>query len=127
MRVFYSKITGLQNFLISLVITVIFSFRWRTCLPFSGNMPKLVDNTDQLDIWARYVIWAREPFSWPVSVIHGLNFPFYDASITRGPLPFFALIFKGLARINGAFYDLYYFPFVEMVFVFFSTKLTLTM
>jgi len=87
-------------------------------------MPSFVENTDQLDVWTRYVIWAREPFSWPISAIHGLNFPFYDASITRGPIPFFALIFKLLSRINVYFSDFYYFPFIEMLFVFFSAYFT---
>ncbi|NLT23715.1 MAG: hypothetical protein GXX82_11775 [Syntrophorhabdus sp.] len=99
-------------------MAVVFSMRWRSCLPFSGRMPSLAQNTDQLDVWTRYVIWAREAFSWPVSVIHGLNFPFQDATITRGPLPFFAFIFKGLGKISETLREFYYFPLVEMVFVF---------
>ncbi|MCX5815283.1 MAG: hypothetical protein NTX75_03445 [Proteobacteria bacterium] len=126
-RGFINKVTELQNWIISVIVTVIFAFRWRTCLPFSGYMPSIAENTDQLDVWARYVIWARDPFSWPISVINGLNFPFYDASIARGPLPFFAIIFKALSKINGIFANFYYFPLVEMIFVFFSAYFTCLM
>ncbi len=121
---FIRKVRKLQNWIISVIVTAVFAFRWRTCLPFSGNMPSIVENTDQLDIWARYVIWAREPFMWPISIVNGLNYPFYDASIARGPLPFFAIIFKVLSKINGVFADFYYFPLVEMIFVFFSAYFT---
>lgn len=117
---FNIKRNELYSGLISAFVTVIFSMRWKTCLPFSGYMPSLLQNTDQLDVWTRYVIWAREPFQWPISVIHGLNYPFYDASISRGPIPLFAIIFKALSKVSEIFQELYYFPLVEMVFVFLS-------
>lgn len=119
----HSVLVRWQKELISIFVTAIFAFRWRTCLPFSGNMP-LANNTDQLDIWVRYVIWARESFSWPISTVHGLNFPFNDASITRGPMPPFAIFFKGLSKIWVSFSEFYYFIFAELTFVFVSAYFT---
>ena len=109
----------LYSLFCALIVTAVFSVRWYNCLPFSGYMP-LATNTDQLDIFARFLIWAKEPFSFPLGVINGLTFPFEDTSITRGPLPLFALIFKGLSRIYQPFSEFYYFVFAELVLVFFA-------
>ncbi|MCK5541106.1 MAG: hypothetical protein KAI40_00320 [Desulfobacterales bacterium] len=113
----------IQTIFCALLVTIIFSIRWKNCLPFSGYMP-LAANSDQLDIFARFLIWAKEPFSLPIGTIKGFTFPFEDASITRGPLPLFALLFKGLSRIYSPFSEFYYFVFAEIVFVFFAAFFT---
>ena len=112
-----SKSSIFQNLLCAFFATSIFSKRWINCLPFSGYMP-VANNTDQLDVWARYLIWAREPFSFPIGVINGMSFPFRDASITRGPIPLFAILFKGLSKIYTPFSEFYYFVLIELLFVF---------
>ncbi len=109
--------------LCSILVTAVFSIRWQNCLPFSGYMP-LSLNTDQLDILARFLIWAKEPFSIPLGTIKGLTFPFESASITRGPLPLFALIFKGLSKIYPPLSEFNYFVFAELVLVFFTAFFT---
>lgn len=116
-RIFRIENNYLSSILCALIVTAIFSIRWHNCLPFSGYMP-LANNTDQLDIFARFLIWAKEPFSFPLGEINGFTFPFKSASITRGPLPLFALIFKALSRIYQPFSEFNYFVFAELVLVF---------
>ena len=113
----HSKSSTFQNLLCAFFVTSIFSMRWINCLPFSGYMP-VANNTDQLDIWARYLIYAKEPFGFPIGVINGMCFPFSDASITRGPMPLFAILFKLLSKIYTPFSEFYYFVLVELLFVF---------
>ncbi len=107
----------LQNLFCAFFVTLIFSFRWSNCLPFSGFMP-VIQNTDNLGFWGRYLIYAREPISFPLGTIKNLSFPFQSANITRGSIPLFAFSFKLLSKIFPLFAEFYYFPLVELIAVF---------
>ncbi len=100
--------------IIAVILTFIFSFRWRNCLPFSGFSPAL-DNIDRLGMIGRYLIYAREKFGFPLGVVHGLSFPFEAARMDRGPIFLFALFFKILGRIYPPFLQFDYLVLAELV------------
>lgn len=107
----------LQNLFCAAFVTFVFSFRWRNCLPFSGYMPYLSDG-DKLETWVRYIIYAKEPFGFPLGLIRRLSFPFLVTNITKGPEPLFAILFKFISRIHGSFSEFYYLVLVELLYVF---------
>ncbi|MBL8022460.1 MAG: hypothetical protein JNM27_22475 [Leptospirales bacterium] len=103
-----------------IVITAIFAIRWATCLPFSGNMPAVLDG-DNLDLFGRFLIFVREPFGYPVGRIEGLSFPFRDANIFRGSIPLVAIPLKALAKIWAPVGQHYFFVTAELIAVFVAT------
>ena len=111
------KIATCQDLLCAVFVTSIFSLRWRNCLPFSGYMPVLKGG-DNLEIWSRYLFYAREPFGSPIGLIKGLGFPFHTVSISRGPIELFAILFKFLSKIYAPFSEFYYPVLFELVCVF---------
>jgi len=80
-------------------------------------MPVL-NGGDNLEIWSRYLFYAREPFGFPIGLIKGLGFPFYTVSISRGPIELFAILFKSLSKIYAPFSEFYYPVLFELVCVF---------
>lgn len=80
-------------------------------------MPVL-DNSDILSFTGTYLIYARESFSFPIGLVKGLSFPFEAANISRGSIPLFAILFKGLAKLYPPFSGYYYFIIVELLSVF---------
>ena len=112
-----SKINLYQSLFCAIFTTSIFSLRWSNCLPFSGDTP-IFNSTDVLDSWARYLIWVREPLSFPLGVIKGMRFPFCDGVIGCNTLPLFAIPLKLLSKIYPSFSEFYFFISVELLFVF---------
>lgn len=109
---------SLRNALVAAVIvTAIFSLRWLSCLPFSGISPAL-ENVDTLGFMGRYLVFANEPFQFPLGTIHGLSFPFDSAHIARGAIPLFALFFKGAGRFYPPFLEFNYLVLAELMAVF---------
>jgi len=106
-------------FLSSIIAAVIFSLRYINCLPFSGKMP--VVNYEGVNRLASFMIYAKEPFSFPLGLIKGLTFPFHDADVLRGgAIPIFAILFKALSRLYAPLSELYYFGLIEIMAVFFT-------
>ena len=97
----------------------VFCLRWRTCLPFSGKMPGIL-NQDQLSVWGIYTLYAREAFSLPLGAVNGLSFPFngQDEMLSRGSVPLFAVLFKTLAKAHSYFDGFYYLTLAEIISVF---------
>ncbi|PIS09192.1 hypothetical protein COT75_02945 [Candidatus Beckwithbacteria bacterium CG10_big_fil_rev_8_21_14_0_10_34_10] len=111
-----------QNIILALLVTAVFSLRWQNCLPFSGKMP-VITNSDVMSIWGRYLIFAKENFSFPLGSIKSLSFPFQTANITRA-FPLFSLILKFLSKIFPLLGKFYYFPLVEIMAVFLTAYFT---
>lgn len=112
-----SKLAAFQTLLCAVFVTSIFSLRWRNCLPFSGYMPVLTGG-DHVETWGRYLIYAKEPFGFPIGLIKGFGFPFHIFNISRGPVELFAILFKFLSKIYAPFSEFYYFVLFELVCVF---------
>ncbi len=118
-----SRLLTCQHLLCALLATSIFALRWANCLPFSGYMPTL-ENSDWLSFAGTYLIYAKESFGFPIGLVGGLSFPFEAANISRGSIPLFAILFKGLAQFYPPFSEFYYFIFVEMLSVFLVAYVT---
>ena len=84
----------------------------------------ILTNTDSLGFWGRYLIYAQEPFGFPIGLIRNLSFPFQTANITRGSMPLFGLLFKLLSKLYPPFAEFYYFPLVEIISVFLAGYFT---
>ena len=97
-----SKSSTCQALLCAFLVTSIFSLRYINCLPFSGYMPIIPDH-EILGYYGRYLIYARESFSFPIGLIKNLCFPFHAANMARGPIPLFAILFKLLSKIHAPF------------------------
>lgn len=87
-------------------------------------MPVISKNSDQLEFWARYLIYAREPFSFPIGLVKRLGFPFQITTITRGPVELFAIFFKLLSKIYAPFAEFYYFVLFELLCAFLTGYFT---
>ncbi|MDO8263099.1 MAG: hypothetical protein Q7T21_07720, partial [Gallionella sp.] len=95
-------------------VAVLFSIRFLYCLPFSGFTRAF--NYETVTTLASFLIFAQEPWSFPVGVIKGLAFPFADANIGNvGALPLFALSFKALGSLSSSFLTQDYFILVEIL------------
>lgn len=98
---------------IALGVAAIFSVRFLDCLPFSGFIRTF--NYETVTTFASFLIYAAEPFSFPLGVIKGLTFPFEDANVGNvGALPLFAISVKALGRIIPYFQTFDYFVPVEI-------------
>lgn len=99
---------------IAIGVAVLFSIRFLYCLPFSGFTRGF--NYETVTTLASFLIFAHEPWSFPVGVIKGLAFPFDDANIGNvGALPLFALSFKALGAFSPYFPNQDYFILVEIL------------
>ena len=99
---------------ISILITALYSIHFYQVLPFSGYTR--VFNYETVTTLTSYLIYAREPFSFPLGEINGLTYPFSDANIGNvGALPLFAVIFKALGKVFPQFQEFDYFVFVELL------------
>jgi len=79
---------------------------------------------DNLGYYGRYLIYAQEPFTFPLGVIKNLSFPFQAANTARGSMPIFAIFFKLLSKVYPAFEQVYYFVLAEMIAVFLTVLFT---
>ncbi|OGV90862.1 hypothetical protein A2783_02855 [Microgenomates group bacterium RIFCSPHIGHO2_01_FULL_45_11] len=108
------KLRFLESVVLGLFVATIFSARWSNSLPFSGRMPITTD-IDSIAFWGKYLVYAQEPFTWPLGTIHNLSFPFQDANIASGSIPLLAVPLKLLARIYSPVGQFYYFVAAEIV------------
>lgn len=104
---------------VSLAVTMIFSIRFLACLPFSDATR--VFNPETITTLTSFLIYAQEPWSFPLGAIRGLTFPFSDANIGNvGAIPLFALAFKALGTLVPYFQTFDYFVLVEIASCFFT-------
>ena len=102
---------------IALAITAIYSVRFLNCLPFSGFTR--IFNYETVTTLTSYLIYAEEPFSFPLGAIKRLTFPFQDANAGNvGALPLFAVFFKAAGVPFPYFRTFDFFPLVEIISVF---------
>lgn len=108
------------RFLIPVVfVTAIFSILHLHSLPGSDHYPKL--SYESYLTHSSYILFAHEPWSFPVGKIPKLTYPFPDANIgNTGCIPIAAIFFKALGNIFPYFKTFYYFSSLEMISVFFS-------
>jgi len=112
-----SKSHSHQPLICALFVTSIFSLRWINCLPFSGYMPVISDG-DNLTLFGHFLVYAKEPFTFPIGLIKGFSFPLEITNISKGSIPLFAIPLKLLSRYYPASSEFYYFVTVELVSVF---------
>jgi len=117
------RIVFYQSIFCAVFTAGVFSFRWANCLPFSGRMPVLGDG-DKLELWARYILYVKEPLDYPLGVIKSLSFPFQTSNISHGPVELFAIIFKVLSKVYAPLSEFYYLVFIEILFVFLTGYFT---
>lgn len=108
-----------QSLIGAVLVTSIFSLRWINSLPFSGYMPVIKDG-DNLTMFGSYLIYAKEPFGFPIGVIRGLGFPLDVSNISRASIPLFAIPLKLLSTLYAPLSEYYYFVLVELLSVFFT-------
>ena len=78
---------------LALAVTILFSVRSIDALPFSGFSKTF--NQETIATFASFLMFAQEPWSFPIGNIQGLAFPFSDGNIGNvGALPLFAMLFK---------------------------------
>lgn len=95
-------------------IAALFSIRFLNCLPFSGSTR--VFNYETVATLISQLIFAREPWSFPLGAIRDLTFPFTDANVGNvGALPLFAVGFKALGTLIPYFATFDYFVLVEIL------------
>lgn len=104
---------------IALGISAIYSIRFLYCLPFSGYTRLF--NYETVTTLTSYLIYAGEPFSFPLGAIKRLTFPFQDANVGNvGALPLFAVFFKAAGALVPYFKTFDYFVLVEIISSFFT-------
>ena len=107
---------------IAVGVAILFSARFLYCLPFSGFTRSF--NYETVTTIVSFLIFAQEPWSFPVGVIKGLTFPFEDANIGNvGALPLIALVFKALGTVAHYFRSQDYFILVEILSCFLTAYL----
>ncbi len=96
------------------LVTCIFSLHYLNCLPFSGYTREF--NYETVATLTSYLIYAQEPWSFPLGQIKSLTFPFEDANVGNvGALPLFAIIFKALGTAFDYFQAFDYFVLVDLL------------
>jgi len=108
-----------QNLTCAFLVTSFFALRWQNCLPFSGFMPVLT-GFDKVAAYGRYLLYAREPFAWPIGTIQGLGFPFELGHVSRATIPLFAISLKFLSKFYPPLAESFYFVAAELISVFVS-------
>ena len=114
---------------ISLAVTLVFSSRFLECMPFSGSVRGF--NQETVATLTSFLMFAQEPWSFPIGTIQGLAFPFSDGNIGNvGAIPLFALIFKLLGTAFPYFQTFDYFVLIDIVSCFltayFAQKILVT-
>lgn len=113
---------------VALGIAGIFSLRFLSCLPFSGFTR--IFNQETITTLTSFLMFAQEPWTFPLGAIKGLAFPFADANIGNvGAIALFALTYKALGKVFPYFQTFDYFVLVDIVSCFltayFSQKILL--
>lgn len=113
-----------RTLLISLAITALFSIQFAEVLPFSGFLKTF--NQETVASYYSYLLFAQEPWAFPVGEIRGLSFPFEDGNIgNTGVIPLFALFFKALGTLFPYFKSFYYFVLIDIVACFLTSFFSL--
>ena len=129
MKFFVEKIySKYSQILVAILISCIFLLHYFNCLPFSGYTK--IFNYETVATLTSYLIYAQEPWTFPLGQIKSLTFPFEDANVGNvGALPLFAISFKALGTIFGYFKTFDYFVLVDLLSCFatalFSQKILL--
>jgi len=98
---------------VALLITMLFSIRFINVLPFSGF--SRVFNQETIATLSSFLMYAQEPWSFPIGLIKGLSYPFSDGNIGNvGAIPLFALIFKAFGTLMPYFQYFDYFVLVDI-------------
>lgn len=101
---------------IAFVIAVLFSVRFLDCLPFSGSTR--VFNSETAITLTSFLMYAQEPFSFPLGSIKALTFPFEDANVGNvGAIPLFAVSIKAVGQLFPYFLTFDYFILIEILSV----------
>ena len=99
---------------LALAVTILFSVRFIDALPFSGFSKTF--NQETIATFASFLMFAQEPWSFPIGNIQGLAFPFSDGNIGNvGALPLFAMLFKALGKVFPYFQTFDYFVLVDVL------------
>lgn len=99
---------------VALGIAILFSLRFLDALPFSGFSK--VFNQETVATLTSFLMFAQEPWSFPIGTIKGLAYPFADGNIGNvGAIPLFALIFKALGKVFPYFQTFDYFVLVDIL------------
>ena len=99
---------------VAFLVTALFSVRFFDSLPFSGFTRTF--NYETVSTFTSFLIYAAEPFSFPLGVIKGLTFPFEDANIGNvGALALFAVSIKAIGKVFPYFQTFDYFVLVEII------------
>ena len=99
---------------VALGIAFLFSLRFLDGLPFSGFSK--VFNQETVATLASFLMFAQEPWSFPIGTIKGLAFPFTDGNIGNvGAIPLFAIIFKALGKVVPYFQTFDYFVLIDVL------------
>ena len=105
---------------IASVVAGIFSVRFLDCLPFSQSTRLF--NYETVATLVSFLMYAKEPLSFPLGAIESLTFPFHDANVGNvGALPLVAILVKALGTLIPYFQTFDYFVLVEIVAVWFTT------
>ena len=98
---------------VALGIAALLSLRFLNCLPFSGFTR--IFNQETIATLTSFLMFAQEPWSFPLGTIKGQAFPFADANIGNvGVIPLFALTFKAFGKVFPYFQTLDYFVLVDI-------------
>lgn len=99
---------------VALGVAVLFSIQFADVLPFSGFSRAF--NQETIATFASFLMFAQEPWSFPIGAIKGLAFPSTDGNIGNvGAIPLFALIFKALGKVFPYFQTFDYAVLVDIL------------
>lgn len=99
---------------VALGVTLLFSLRFFDGLPFSGYSG--IFNQESVASLFSFMMFAQEPWSFPLGEIKGLAFPFKDGNIGNvGAIPLFALLFKALGTLFPYFQTFDYFHLINLL------------
>lgn len=98
---------------VAMLAALVFGARFVDCLPFSGSTRAF--NPETASTLYSFLIYAGEPWSFPIGRIDRLTFPFFDANIGNvGALPLLAIGTKLLGSAWVYFRTFDYFVFTEL-------------
>ena len=127
-NLFKASLNIYSPYVVACLVTCIFSLHYLNCLPFSGYTR--IFNYETVATLSSYLIYAQEPWAFPLGKIKSLTFPFEDANVGNvGALPLFAISFKALGTVFDYFRTFDYFVLVDLLSCFgtalFSQKILL--
>ena len=115
MRYFLFKNSKIgEAILISIIVTIIYSCRIVNIFYLPGHSKNF--NQETVASFASFLMFAQEPWSFPLGTINGLTFPFYEGNIGNvGAVPLFAIFFKFLGSLFPYFKTFDYVILIELL------------